>query len=226
MTSKKSKKYTFAENSKKRKMLRIEEASITFGDKTLFSGLNLHLHSGELACIQGESGKGKTSLLNAIMGFVPLSNGRIIVDGIELDRYTIDAIRRHIAWIPQELALPSETVREMVRLPFELKTNRSTVFSERRLFDYFESLGLLNELYTKRVNEISGGQRQRIMIAVAGLLGKKIIVVDEPTSALDEGSAERVLDFFLNRAAEGTTILSVSHDRKFAAGCHRLIELS
>ena len=63
------------------------------------------------------------------------------------------------------------------------------------------------------------------MIAVAGLLAKKLIVVDEPTSALDEGSTERVLDFFLKRASEGTTILSVSHDKRFAAGCHRLIEL-
>ncbi len=206
-------------------MLQIEDASITFGETTLFSGLNINLRDGELACIQGTSGKGKTSLLNAVMGFVPLSKGRIIVDGIELNRETIDIIRKHIAWIPQELALPSERVKEMVRLPFELKVNKGTSFSKRKLFDYFETLGLTNDLYQKRVNEISGGQRQRIMIAVAGMLNKKLIIVDEPTSALDEASSARVLSFFLDRAKEGVATLSVSHDRKFAAGCHRLIEL-
>ena len=207
-------------------MLRIEEASITFGDTTLFTDLHLHISAGELACIQGESGKGKTSLLNAVMGFVPLSAGRIIVDGLELDRNTIDTIRRNIAWIPQELALPSEKVGDMVRMPFELKANKTTHFSERQLFDHFEQLGLTNDIYTKRVSEISGGQRQRVMIAVAGLLGKKLIIVDEPTSALDKASSQRVLDYFLSCAAQGTSVLSVSHDRHFAQGCHRLIELT
>lgn len=206
-------------------MLRIEEASIAFGDTTLFSGLNLHLAAGQLACIQGESGKGKTSLLNAVMGFVPLSAGRIIVDGLELDRHSIDTIRRDIAWIPQELALPAERVSDMVRLPFELKANKATPFSERRLFDYFELLGLTNDIYTKRVNEISGGQRQRVMIAVAGLLRKKLIIVDEPTSALDKASTQRVLQFFQNCVEQGIAVLSVSHDRHFAAGCHQLIQL-
>ena len=176
-------------------MLHINNACIAFGTEVLFSGLNLNLERGKTACIVGQSGCGKTSLLNAVMGFVPLKEGTIKVGDTLLDKSTIDIIRRQIAWIPQELALPLEWVKDMVQLPFGLKANRGTPFSETRLFACFEDLGLERELYYKRVNEISGGQRQRMMIAVASMIGKPLTIVDEPTSALDGKST-----FFLPQA--------------------------
>ena len=169
-------------------MLHINNACIAFGAEVLFSGFNMKLERGETACIVGQSGCGKTSLLNAVMGFVPLKEGSIQVGETLLDISTIDSVRRQIAWIPQELALPFEWVKEMVALPFGLKVNRSVPFSEERLFAYFDELGLEHELYTKRVNEVSGGQRQRIMLAVAAMLNKPLIIIDEPTSALDADS--------------------------------------
>lgn len=206
-------------------MLHIHNACIAFGKETLFSGFNLKLERGETACIVGQSGCGKTSLLNAVMGFVPLKEGSIYVGEIRLDRSTIDMIRRQIAWIPQELALPFEWVREMVALPFGLRVNRSIPFSEERLYTCFDELGLEHELYAKRVNEVSGGQRQRIMLAVAALLDKPLIIIDEPTSALDAGSTDKVLSFFRRQAEKGAAVLAVSHDKEFAAGCDYLIEL-
>ena len=177
-------------------MLHIENICIAFGTEVLVSGFNMKLERGETACIVGQSGCGKTSLLNAIMGFVPLKEGIIRIGGMVLDKSTIDTVRRQIAWIPQELALPFEWVKEMVALPFGLKVNRSVPFSEERLFACFDELGLEHELYNKRVNEVSGGQRQRIMLAVAALLTKPLIIIDEPTSALDADSTCRVLSFF------------------------------
>ena len=206
-------------------MLHINNAWIAFGTEVLFSGFEMKLEKGETACIVGQSGCGKTSLLNAVMGFVPLYEGTIKVGGTLLDKSTIDLVRRQIAWIPQELALPFEWVKEMVSLPFELKVNRSVPFSEERLFMCFDELGLEHELYFKRVNEVSGGQRQRIMLAVAALLNKPLIVIDEPTSALDTGSTDKVLAFFRRQAEKGAAVLAVSHDKDFASGCHYLIEL-
>jgi putative ABC transport system ATP-binding protein len=204
-------------------MLHINNACIAFGTEVLFSGLNLNLERGKTACIVGQSGCGKTSLLNAVMGFVPLKEGTIKVGDTLLDKSTIDIIRRQIAWIPQELALPFEWVKEMVALPFDL--NRSVPFSEERLYEYFDDLGLEHDLYTKRVNEVSGGQRQRIMLAVAAMLNKPLIIIDEPTSALDAGSTDKVLAFFRRQAEKGAAVLAVSHDKDFASGCHYLIEL-
>ena len=206
-------------------MLHINNACIAFGTEVLFSGFEMKLEKGETACIVGQSGCGKTSLLNAVMGFVPLYEGTIKVGGTLLDKSTIDLVRRQIAWIPQELALPFEWVKEMVSLPFELKVNRSVPFSEERLFMCFDELGLEHELYFKRVNEVSGGQRQRIMLAVAALLNKPLIVIDEPTSALDTGSTDKVLAFFRRQAEKGAAVLAVSHDKDFASGFHYLIEL-
>ena len=206
-------------------MLHINNACIAFGTEVLFSGFEMKLEKGETACIVGQSGCGKTSLLNAVMGFVPLYEGTIKVGGTLLDKSTIDLVRRQIAWIPQEMALPFEWVKEMVSLPFELKVNRSVPFSEERLFMCFDELGLEHELYFKRVNEVSGGQRQRIMLAVAALLNKPLIVIDEPTSALDTGSTDKVLAFFRRQAEKGAAVLAVSHDKDFASGCHYLIEL-
>ena len=206
-------------------MLHINNACIAFGTEVLFSGFEMKLEKGETACIVGQSGCAKTSLLNAVMGFVPLYEGTIKVGGTLLDKSTIDLVRRQIAWIPQELALPFEWVKEMVSLPFELKVNRSVPFSEERLFACFDELGLEHELYTKRVNEVSGGQRQRIMLAVAAMLNKPLIIIDEPTSALDADSTGRVLSFFRRQAERGTAVLAVSHDKDFASGCHYLIEL-
>ena len=206
-------------------MLHINNACIAFGTEVLFSGFEMKLEKGETACIVGQSGCGKTSLLNAVMGFVPLYEGTIKVGGTLLDKSTIDLVRRQIAWIPQELALPFEWVKEMVSLPFELKVNRSVPFSEERLFMCFDELGLEHELYFKRVNEVSGGQRQRIMLAVAALLNKPLIVIDEPTSALDTGSTDKVLAFFRRQAEKGAAVLAVSHDKDCASGCHYLIEL-
>ena len=188
-------------------MLQIDNACIAFGEDILFSEFCMRLNKGETACIAGQSGRGKTSLLNAIMGFVPLRKGKIKVGGILLEPTTIDAIHRHIAWIPQELALPSEWVKEMISLPFALKANRHISFSKEKLFTCFDELGLDKELYQKRVGEIP------------------LIIVDEPTSALDAGSTDKVLAFFRNQAEKGTAILAVSHDRTFAYGCNQLITL-
>lgn len=206
-------------------MINIANLSISFGSFIQFRELNLSINRGESVCICGGSGSGKTSLLKTVLGFVPISEGSISVDGTLLNHKTVDHIRKKIAWIPQELSLPSEWVSEMVRIPFELKTNREAGFRKETLMDYFILLGLEKEIYDKRVNEVSGGQRQRIMLAVTALLNKPLLIVDEPTSALDPDSCMRVISFFRSLCDKGMTILSVSHDKQFAAGCDRVFTL-
>lgn len=206
-------------------MLRIENACIEYDGRELFRGLSLHVAKGEMVCLTGESGRGKTSLLRAVMGFVPLREGTICVEGTLLTPQTRSEIRRRIAWLPQETAFPAEWVRELVQQPFRLKANAAVPFSETDMFGSFKALGLERELYDRRVSEISGGQKQRILLAVAALLGKPLLLADEPTSALDGESALQVLDFLRRLSGEGRTIVAVSHDRTFAAGCHRTVPL-
>lgn len=206
-------------------MLTIRNLSIKYDDMVVLHDVSLSVSVGEIVCVCGESGCGKTSLLNAVMGFAD-SEGEIIVDGMQMNGQTIGQIRRRIAYVPQELALPHETVREMVRMPFMLKANRHVAFSEQTLLEDWKLLNLSPTLLEKKVVEISGGQRQRIMLSVAGLLGKPLMLVDEPTSALDVDSALMVLDYFKMLAeSRGMAILAVSHHKEFADGCTRQMEI-
>lgn len=202
-------------------MLQIENLTIRFGQTPIFSHLNLRAQKGEAVCLTGPSGCGKTTLLKAVMGFVPLHEGTIFVNDIELSPRTASQIRHLTAWMPQGLSLPCEWVREMVYLPFGLKVNRGVPFIEEKLLEAFEALGLENGLLDKRLHEISGGQRQRILLAITAMQEKPLIIIDEPTSALDKASTQKAIQYIQQLATQGKTILAVSHDPDFMAGCGR-----
>lgn len=206
-------------------LLHIKNATVVYNQIPVVEQFNLSLKAGEMVCLTGVSGCGKTSLLKAVMGLVPLASGSITLCGKELSESTVDSIRRRIAWIPQELALPNEWVSEMVELPFLLRANRNKNFSRKKLLDCFTELGLEYELLEKRVVEISGGQRQRVMLAVACLLDKPLMIIDEPTSALDSESVDRVTAFLRKQTDKGNSILAVSHDDQFVAKFDRQIQL-
>lgn len=207
-------------------MIKIENLSIRFDDRYLFNSLSIEVADGEMVCISGGSGSGKSSLLKSLLGFLPIQEGRIVINGKELIAESSESIRREIGWIPQELSLPCEWVKEMVETPFKIKANRKNAFNKQALFEIFKELGLDTILYDKRVSEISGGQRQRIMIAVSAMLNKKIMVLDEPTSALDQDSCRMVVNFLDKIRRKGATIIIVSHDRLLASSCDRVIELN
>ena len=207
-------------------MIKIENLSIRFDDRYLFNSLSIEVADGEMVCISGGSGSGKSSLLKSLLGFLPIQEGRIVINGKELIADSSESIRREIGWIPQELSLPCEWVKEMVETPFKIKANRKNAFNKQALFEIFKELGLDAILYDKRVSEISGGQRQRIMIAVSSMLNKKIMILDEPTSALDPDSCRMVVNFLDKIRRKGATIIIVSHDRLLASSCDRVIELN
>ena len=204
-------------------MLEIKNVKIKMGEQLLLGGLSFSAEDGQVVCITGDSGCGKTSLLRAILGFVPLAEGHISVDGELLTPAAAGEFRKYIAYVPQDLAMPMETVGEMVRMPFALKANLATPFSKARLMEEWQKLDLAPELYDKKVSELSGGQRQRIIISTLGLLKKTIVLADEPTSALDAHTTALVLAYFKALAAGGATVITVSHDPVFADGCDKKV---
>ena len=111
-------------------MLEIINASLKLGGKELFSGLTFSLKEGVVACIRGNSGCGKTTLLKAILGFLPLDEGVISCNGEPINAESAEIFRGKMTYIPQELALPSETVADMVKLPFTLKANKEKKYSK------------------------------------------------------------------------------------------------
>ena len=206
-------------------MIQIDHISLSFKDQHILKDFTEHIHPKELVGFSGKSGCGKSSLLRALLGFVPLAEGHIRIDGLPLEPSTVTEIRKKIAYLPQDLNFPVESVRDMVRLPFELHANRQLRFSEEELFDLWARLNLDRKLYDRKVHKISGGQRQRILLSVMAMLHKPLCLIDEPASALDSDSSEKVLELLRKLREEGSTLVVVSHDQKFLAQCDRTIIL-
>ena len=214
-------------------MLALRSISIAFGNKTLFSGLDLTIDRGQLVGISGESGCGKTSLLRAVLGFVPLAAGSIEVDNLPLDASHINEIRRLTAYVPQELQPPAEDGKALVALTHTLAFNRTLLAAavpeaspSLPLEKVLSSLAIDPSLLSLEASKLSGGQRQRILLAAALVLPKPLLLLDEPTSALDEDSTQRVVHTLQHVCHnEHRIALVVSHDPILLAACDRIVHL-
>ena len=105
-------------------MLSLRSVSIAFGGLPLFRCLDIQVEAGQVVGLSGESGCGKTSLLRALLGFVPFSEGTAEICGLPLDAAHISAIRRHVAYVPQELQPPASTGADLIHLTHDLDYNR------------------------------------------------------------------------------------------------------
>ena len=204
----------------------MKDASLALEGKNLFHNLSFVVSGGEMLCVMGESGCGKTTLLRCILGFQPLDEGAVSIGGTELTPLSAEYMRSMMAYIPQEMNLPCNSVAELVALPYQLRVNRDKRFSKEALMDQWQRLRLDEALYGKQLAEVSGGERQRIMLSMVGMLDKKVVLVDEPTSALDVESSLLVAGYLQGLAKRGTAIIAVSHDRAFAGQCDKTLMLN
>lgn len=206
-------------------MLHADNITIQYGDEHVLDGFSCNIGRGVFACVTGVSGCGKTSLLKAFLGMAPLCRGTIRIDEHVLDEHSCNAIRKKVAYLPQDLALPYDTVAEAAVHILKIGNMRFDQSTRLLLVTNLQRLGLDAELLDKRLCEISGGQRQRMMLAVLALLNRELWLLDEPTAALDIASRDYVIDFLLEQQRQGKTIVAVSHDMWFASQCSVIIRL-
>ena len=207
-------------------ILKVNNLNVAYNNHIVIRDFSMQLRRGEMVAITGASGSGKSSLLRALMGFVPLTSGEIIFDGAQIHKGQMEKLRRQTAFLPQDLSFPCEWVSEVLETPFLFKNNKNTTVTKEMWHEAFECVGLDNRITDKRLNEISGGQRQRMLFAVIAMLDKELILLDEPTSALDSESATLVTKFIKDMCKRGKTVLAVTHDKHFAEECDRIINIS
>jgi ABC-type polar amino acid transport system ATPase subunit len=190
----------------------------SFGDLHVLRGVNMTVQPGEVVALIGSSGSGKSTLLRCLNRLETISEGQIIIDGIELNQSTknINRIRREVGMVFQQFNLfPHMTVLEnIVEAPIRvLKKSREEAV--KTAMALLEKVGLADKKDTYP-RKLSGGQQQRIAIARALAMNPKIMLFDEPTSALDPELVGEVLQVMRQLAREGMTMLVVTHEMGFA----------
>jgi ABC-type bacteriocin/lantibiotic exporter with double-glycine peptidase domain len=198
-------------------MIKCEKINLSFPKQVICENLSFEVLAGESICFSGPSGKGKSSLLKVLMGFLTPQSGKIKIDGSELNSDTITAIRNKMIWLPQNSNLPVDSANELVEL-LQMKPEHIEYF---QLF--LDRLGVRECGSDKSFTEISGGQKQRVVLAACLSLDKPIILLDEPVSALDDHSID--LLFATLDSLSNKTIVSTSHNKKWINYCNRTIEL-
>lgn len=195
----------------------------------VLKGINLEFELGEFVSILGESGGGKSTLMNIIGGLDREFEGQVIVNGNALDHSQekrMDEYRRdEIGYIYQAYNLINHlTVLENVKLSLDM-TTLSNQEREQRALDLLERVGLA-EHAKKYPNQLSGGQKQRVAIARALSSDPKVIIADEPTGALDAENTEDVLKILDEIAAEGRLVIAVTHSQHVADAGTRIVHLA
>ena len=194
-------------------MIQFNNTYFIYNEKPLISGFSVNIARGEKVVIYGPSGSGKSTLVHAILGFVQAEQGEIIVNNLPISPDSINEIRQLTSWLPQDISLPYNSVRDMILAPFEFKANHSRKPSDQEILAEFDKLKLEHNLLEKGITEISGGQKQRILLLTTVLLRKPILLLDEPTSALDAQSVDLVINYL--KFLTDTIIIAISHDEKF-----------
>ncbi len=194
-------------------VLSLRSAALGFGDRTLWSGLDLDVHAGEFVAVLGPNGSGKTSLLKAILGQQPLDSG-----SIELDGHPVRRGDRRIGYIPQQKLIPAGTpmrARDLVALgvnghrwglPIPNRADRAQV---EQLID---SVGARRYADTP-VGSLSGGEQQRLRVAQALAGDPALLLCDEPLLSLDLQHQRGVSELIDRRRREhDSAVVFVTHD--------------
>ena len=197
--------------------------SLSFNGTEIFRNFNISVRKGANIAIKGPSGRGKTTLLKIIMGFVTPAQGETRVFGEKISGGTIDNIRKRIYWLPQNYSIIGhDTTKQVFDNILSLKNNSHIDPGEDEILDLMKRIGLNKEHYYKKFENLSGGEQQRTGLILGKLLKRDILLLDEPTSALDKDSIKKAVDILFSGE---TTIFSASHDDTWLANCDEVIEV-
>jgi len=196
-------------------MLQVDKINQFYGESHTLWDLDLTVPEGKCTCLMGRNGVGKTTLLQCIMGLLPISSGEIRLNGENLDRRTAEKrAPLGIGYVPQGRQIfPLLTVEENLRIGLPARSsdrNRVPGF-------IFELFPVLKEMLGRRGGDLSGGQQQQLAIGRALVIDPKLLILDEPTEGIQPNIVQEIGDIILRLNREiGLTVLLVEQKLPFA----------
>jgi len=213
--------------------IRFQDVSFNYGgERPVISHLNLHIKPGEKIGLVGRSGAGKSTIVNLLLRFYDVEQGRVLIDGQEINCVTQDSLRAQVGMVTQDTSLLHRSVRDNILYgrPDASDTDMVQAATRAEAHDFIQTLTdpKGRTAYDAHVGErgvkLSGGQRQRIAIARVMLKDAPILLLDEATSALDS-EVEAAIQASLYRLMEGKTVVAIAHRLSTIAAMDRLIVL-
>jgi subfamily B ATP-binding cassette protein MsbA len=184
-----------------------------YGDKEVIKGINLKIKKGQTVALVGPSGGGKSTMASLLARFYDPTEGEVLIDGVSLKDYQVEAVRKHMGFVSQDSILFNESIRNNISLGSS-GIQMERIESAARIANAEEFIVRLEGKYDFVVgeggNKLSGGQKQRLSIARAIFKNPPILILDEATSALDTQSEKLVQDA-IYRLMENRTSLVIAH---------------
>ena len=196
--------------------IEFRDLSFTYpgNDRPALEHISFAIHAGENVGIIGRTGVGKTTLVDLIVRTYNVDDNALFIDGMDVNKLPIEALRRHIAYVPQDNFLFSDTIANNIAFSFEDSEDASAIEQAARLSDVHDNIAEFPEQYQTLLGErgvtVSGGQKQRISIARALMKQAEILILDDSVSAVDT-KTERVILDNLRNTRKGLTTILIAH---------------
>jgi subfamily B ATP-binding cassette protein MsbA len=208
----------------------IDFVSVDFGydaSNLVLHDITLTIEQGKMTALVGGSGAGKTTLADLIPRFYDPTQGKVLIDGVDLREFEINSLRRNMAVVSQDTFIFNTTVQNNIAYGTE-GTTQEAILEAARLANALEFIQEMPEGFDTQLGDrgvrLSGGQRQRIAIARALLRNPDILILDEATSALDSVS-ERLIQESLEKLAIGRTVIAIAHRLSTIASADKVVVL-
>lgn len=211
------------------RMVRFDQVVLQYpgSEKPVLNGISFDVHAGEVVALVGRSGAGKSSLANLLPRFIDATEGRVLVDGVDVRELTQVSLREQIALVTQEVILFNDTVLSNIAYG-HAEIDLERVEAVARAANAHDFITKLPKGYHTLVGErgiiLSGGQRQRLSLARALMKDAPILILDEATSSLDTES-ERLVQQAIDRLMEGRTVIVIAHRLSTIRHADRIVVL-